>query len=137
MLRSRVADVNTWSIPAHSEDRREEAARRERERAEEEKRRKEAERRHALEKKRWEFLEAKMERLEQAQQINGFVSQYQKHFPEDTMPALCHSLLRWASALAESLLKEINPMGLAAVLDKYQLMDDSTKIDSWVKVTDG
>ena len=88
-------------------------------------------------KRRWELLEAKMERLEQAQQINGFVSEYRKLFPQDTMPASCHSLLRWASALAESLLKEINPTGLAAVLDKYQLMDDSTKIDSWVKVTDG
>ena len=56
-------------------ERRDEAARREREWSEMEKRRKEAERRHTLENKRWEFLEAKMERLELAQQINGFVSE--------------------------------------------------------------
>lgn len=117
-------------------ERREEAARREREWAEQEKQRREAERRHTLEKKRWEFLEAKMERLEQAQQINGFVSEYRKLFPEDTMPASCQSLLRWASTVANSLLAEVSPARLALALDKYQLMDDSTRIDSWVKVTD-
>lgn len=116
-------------------ERREEAARREREWAEQEKRRKEAERRHTLEKKRWEFLEAKMERLELAQQINGFVSEYRKLFPEDTLPASCQSLLRWASAVANSVLDEVSPARLALVLDKYQLMDDATSIDSWVKVT--
>jgi len=116
-------------------ERSEEAARRERERAEMEKRRKEAERRHTLEKKRWEFLQAKMQRLERAQQISGFVSDYRHLFPEDTLPASCQSLLRWASAVANSVLEEVSPARLALLLDKYQLMDDATSIDSWVKVT--
>ena len=51
------------------------------------------------------------------------------------MPASCQSLLRWASAVASSILAEVSPARLALALDKYQLMDDATRIDSWVKVT--
>ena len=76
-----------------------------------------------------------MQRLEQARQINGFVSDYRTLFPQDTLPASCQSLLRWASAVANSILAELSPARLALALDEYQLMDDATRIDSWVKVT--
>ncbi len=117
-------------------ERRKEAIRRQREREEWEKRHKEIERQHTLEKKRWEFLEKKMKRLERAQQLESFVSDYETNFSPDALPISCQSLLHWASAQAASIRSEISPPNLAAALDHYDLMNDNTSIDSWVRFDD-
>jgi hypothetical protein len=114
--------------------RREEAARRAKEREEAERRWQEQERRRVLEKKRWEFLESKMSRLETARRLEQFVEDYQSRFPSDMLPDSCGQFLTWVSTQVDLIQAEIDPLKLAAVLDEHALMNDDTKIASWVSL---
>lgn len=113
--------------------RREECERREREWEEEEKRRREEERRATLEEKRWEFLELQMDLLEEAHRVDRFVADYTSRYPKDTLPPSCRKLIRWAQEEAQAIRASVAPEELAATLDHYRLMEDSTEIGSWVK----
>ncbi len=116
-------------------ERREEAARQKRKWEEWERQRNENERRQTLEKKRWEFLEAKMQRFERARHLQRFVSDYKQAFSESSLLESCQLLLEWTEGWVDLLLEEVSPVNLAKTLDKFQLMDDSTSINSWTPVT--
>jgi hypothetical protein len=115
-------------------ERREESIRRKRETEEFEKRRQECERQRVLEEKRWEFLESKMVRLEKAQFLERFVSEYSAHYEPAGLPDACQKLLEWASSQAASIRSEISPDHLASILDKHDLMNDEARLSSWVNV---
>ena len=118
-------------------DRREEAARREHEYKLWEIKRREIERRQTLEKKRWEFLKIKTQHLEEARRLEQFVSDYETKFSRTDLPSSCQKFLQWVSDQSASIRSEISPDKLASTLDKYRLMDDDTKIDSWIRLEDG
>ena len=77
-----------------------------------------------------------MKKLNVAIELEKFVEDYASVYPFEDLPASCQQLLRWASSTAEAIRAEISPDRLARVLDKHQLMDDRTNIDSWVSVVD-
>jgi cell division septum initiation protein DivIVA len=117
-------------------EQREERERWRREWEEKERRRREVERQRRLEEKRWEFLESRMKKLNVAIDLKKFVEDYTSAYPFEDLPASCQQLLRWADSTAEAIRQEISPDQLAFVLDKHQLMDDQTVINSWVKLDD-
>ena len=132
-----VRMVNQSAVCAAAvKDRREEAARRKREMEAWREQQKELERVETLEKKRWEFLQSRLERLEQARRLELFVADYEKSFERDALPDSCQALLDWISRITMGIRTEISPDRIAATLDKYQLMDDRTSIDSWTRIED-
>lgn len=115
-------------------ERREESVRRKRENEEFERRRQEFERQRVLEEKRWEFIESKMIRLEKAQFLERFVSDYTANYDPAGLPDSCQKLLDWASGRAASIRSEISPGHLASILDKHDLMNDDARLNSWANV---
>ena len=115
-------------------ERREESVRRQRENEEFERRRQEFERQRILEEKRWEFIEGKMLRLEKAQFLERFVSDYTANYDQEGLPESCQKLLVWASSTAASIRSEISPYHLASILNKHDLMNDNAKLNSWAIV---
>lgn len=106
----------------------------ERQWAEKERQRKDNERRITLHKKRCEFLELQMERLERAQKLRAFVRDYRAVF--DEIPEPTASLVQFATLLANHLQKEIAPAALAPVLKKHDLMNDDAEVSSWISFKD-
>jgi hypothetical protein len=103
---------------------------RQRQWAEEARLRKENERRVTLHKKRCEFLDLQMERLQRVQKLRAFAKDYRAAFTE--IPEPTASMVLFATLLADHLQKEIAPAALAPVLEKYDLMNDDAEISSWV-----
>lgn len=103
---------------------------REKQWAEEARRRKEHERQVTLHKKRCEFLDLQIGRLERVQKLRAFVRDYRAAF--DEIPEPTASLVLFATLLADHLQKEIAPAALAPVLEKYDLMNDDAEISSWI-----
>lgn len=99
-------------------ERREEAARQQRKWAEWERQRKDNERRQTLEKKRWEFLDAKMQRFERARQLQRFVSEYKQAYTDVSLPESCELLLEWTEGWIDLLLEEVSPANLAKTLNQ-------------------
>jgi hypothetical protein len=102
--------------------------------AEEARRRKEHERQVNLHKKRCEFLDLQMERLQRVQKLRTFARDYRAAF--DEIPEPTASLVLFATLLADHLQKEIAPAALAPVLEKYDLMNDDAEISNWVDFKD-
>jgi hypothetical protein len=111
---------------------REEQARRHREWQEQEKRNREIERRNTLESKRYQFLERQMKLFERARRIDLFVGEYVARHSEAELPSSCQEFICWARAYAEAVRDAAAPACLAPVLEKFDLMNDATEIDSWV-----
>lgn len=98
--------------------------------------RRERERIQTLEKKRFEYLVGKLERLEEAMRLEKFVAEYCGHYAEAGLPASFRQLLDWATRQASKIRDEVSPKRIASTLDKYQLMDDTLEISSWVRIED-
>ncbi|MFA7428582.1 MAG: hypothetical protein WCZ23_00325 [Rhodospirillaceae bacterium] len=135
-LEAMVLDVlaGAATISAARKAKREEQRRRELERQEEEKRRREAERRRTLEQKRFEFLAIQMERADKARQLEAFVRGYLDAHPPDTLPEATRLFIEWVQTEAQGIRSIMAPERLAARLEHYRLMDDTTEISSWVKI---
>ncbi|MBI2254746.1 MAG: hypothetical protein HYU58_09020 [Proteobacteria bacterium] len=106
----------------------------ERQWAEKERQRKDNERRITLHKKRCEFLDLQMERLDRALKLRAFVRDYQAAFEE--IPEPTASLVQFATLLANHLQKEIAPAALAPMLEKHDLMNDDAEVSSWISFKD-
>lgn len=113
--------------------RRAEEERRRREQEEMERRRREAERRRVLEEKRAELLALQMQLFTDARRVEEFVDDYLARHCRSSLPESCRRFLDWAQEHARTLRNAGSPERLAAVLDRYRLMDDGTEIGSWTK----
>jgi hypothetical protein len=109
-----------------------EAERRRKEWAEQEARRHESERRQRLSKKRLEFLEIPLERLEKARKLDAFTADYLSLYRIEEMPESSRALITWAKEYAALLRGSVAPEELSRILDRHRLMDDATDIGSWV-----
>jgi hypothetical protein len=102
--------------------------------AEKERQRKDHERRVTLHKKRCEYLDLQMERLERVQKLRAFARGYRAEFNE--IPEPTASLVLFATLLADHLQEEIAPAALAPVLEKHDLMNDDAEVSSWISFKD-
>lgn len=126
--------VGAATCAAAIKARREETERRHRAYQEQEKRRVEIERQNRLVQKRREFLAHQIDLFEDAQRIEAFIAAYTTKHPVNDLPESCRLLVEWARQYAQRLYCATTPDQLTPVLDRHKLMDDSTDIQSWVKV---
>jgi hypothetical protein len=126
-----IVGLATCAAAKKAEREREE--RRKKEWAEEQARREEVERRQRLEAKRVELLNRHIALAEQARTIEVFVEEYVACNPELTETADFAAFIDWAGRYAAELRKLSAPKRLESILNKHALMDDRTKIDSWIR----
>lgn len=119
---------------AASKQKRIDDARREKEYQEEQRRRAEAERVMNLAKKRLELQDAVSKWLNRADQMDTFVANYRSSFPDQNLPEICEMFLSWISDQASYARSRVAPDKLADTIGYYQLMDDQTKLSSWVSI---